>query len=331
MASVFGWRRPLSTAKVIKIIMENLEEIDVVLDGIVIIPPEDVEDNTDCDSADEETNNHDNSNNNPLTVEGEFYFENNEVRPPAESHEEGDHLANPRGNPVTSTTHTSENHSLEFFQLILCFEMLEDLVKYSCMYVDKKRKPGFELSTDERILLPSGYVSSPRRRMYWEKSEDVHNQLVKKSVALEMINSGKFPNVSIDEAMIPYCGRHGCKQYIRGKPIRFKYKTWVAALMLGYCLQFEIYQERKTAIEKQTMDRGESVVFNFAKLLQQHQHDPHQEFSFYFDNFFSSAKLIRSLGNTRFGATRTVRENRMDTCPLKKLAEMKRLERSENG
>lgn len=26
---------------------------------------------------------------------------------------------------------------------------------------------------------------------------------------------------SIDEAMVPYTGRHGCKQYIHGKPIRY--------------------------------------------------------------------------------------------------------------
>ena len=31
-----------------------------------------------------------------------------------------------------------------------------------------------------------------------------------------------YPNetyFSIDESMVPYFGRHGCKQYIRGKPI----------------------------------------------------------------------------------------------------------------
>ncbi|CAI6371246.1 unnamed protein product [Macrosiphum euphorbiae] len=29
---------------------------------------------------------------------------------------------------------------------------------------------------------------------------------------------------SIDESMVPYFGRHGCKQFIRGKPIRFGFK-----------------------------------------------------------------------------------------------------------
>lgn len=52
-------------------------------------------------------------------------------------------------------------------------------------------------------------------------------------------------SVSIDESMIPYFGRHGCKQFIRGKPVRFGFKAWVLAQRLGYCIQFDIYQGRQ--------------------------------------------------------------------------------------
>ncbi|GBP64812.1 PiggyBac transposable element-derived protein 3 [Eumeta japonica] len=38
---------------------------------------------------------------------------------------------------------------------------------------------------------------------------------------------------SVDEAMIPYYGRHGCKQHIKGKPIRYGFKAWVGATRLG--------------------------------------------------------------------------------------------------
>ena len=38
--------------------------------------------------------------------------------------------------------------------------------------------------------------------------------------------------VSIDESMIPYFGRHLTKQFIRGKPIRWGYKAWVATSLL---------------------------------------------------------------------------------------------------
>ena len=39
-------------------------------------------------------------------------------------------------------------------------------------------------------------------------------------------------NISIDESMVPYYRRHGCKQYIQNKPVKFGYKLWVAALVL---------------------------------------------------------------------------------------------------
>ena len=31
-------------------------------------------------------------------------------------------------------------------------------------------------------------------------------------------------SVSIDESMVPYVGRHGCKQSMRNKPVKFGYK-----------------------------------------------------------------------------------------------------------
>ena len=48
--------------------------------------------------------------------------------------------------------------------------------------------------------------------------------------------------LSIDESMVPYFGHHGCKQFIRGKPIRFGYKIWCLNTTLGYPIQFQAYQ-----------------------------------------------------------------------------------------
>jgi len=33
-------------------------------------------------------------------------------------------------------------------------------------------------------------------------------------------------HLSVDESKAPYFGRHGAKQFIHGKPIRFGYKFW---------------------------------------------------------------------------------------------------------
>ena len=44
--------------------------------------------------------------------------------------------------------------------------------------------------------------------------------------------------------MIEYLGRHGCKQCIRGKPIRFGYKVWCLNTSDGYLVSFDLYQGR---------------------------------------------------------------------------------------
>ncbi len=50
-------------------------------------------------------------------------------------------------------------------------------------------------------------------------------------------------NVDLDEAMIEYFGRHGCKQAIVNKPVQFGFKEW--CLNSGttcFLLRFDIYQ-----------------------------------------------------------------------------------------
>ena len=99
--------------------------------------------------------------------------------------------------------------------------------------------------------------------MYWSHDEDVHNEAIAASMTrncfceimkylhgsdnanrqtdnkmskvrplLSMVKEKfihyfqflKTHNLSIDESMVPYYGRHSAKQFIRGKPIRFGYK-----------------------------------------------------------------------------------------------------------
>ena len=46
---------------------------------------------------------------------------------------------------------------------------------------------------------------------------------------------------SIDKSMVPYYGRHSCKQFIRAKPIRFGHKFWVLPSATGLLYNVEIY------------------------------------------------------------------------------------------
>ena len=120
------------------------------------------------------------------------------------------------------------------------------------------------------VLLLSGYILYARHSMYWEMCLDSRNTIVASlftrnrflnvleyhhladnnnlnpsdkfsevNPLLRMMNESCLENfipeknISIDESMVPYYGRHGCKQYIQNKPVKFGYKLWVAATPLG--------------------------------------------------------------------------------------------------
>lgn len=134
-------------------------------------------------------------------------------------------------------------------------------------------------------------------------------------------------NYSIDEAMVPYYGGHSCKQFIRGKPIRWGYKLWVGATRLGYVLWFDPYQGHAGAIPPayKQFGLGWSVIMRFADVLQS-QH-PNLPFHLFFDNFFSSIPLFHELSNRGLKGTGTIRENRTSKCPLPSNSEFKKTER----
>lgn len=54
-------------------------------------------------------------------------------------------------------------------------------------------------------------------------------------------------DLNYDESMIEYFGRHGCKQCIRRKPIRFGYKVWCINSPKGYLINFDIYRGKSLA------------------------------------------------------------------------------------
>lgn len=118
-------------------------------------------------------------------------------------------------------------------------------------------------------------------------------------------------NVSVDEAIIKYFGRHGCKQYIKGKPIRFGFKVWAANNTDGYLLDFEYYQGAKTNIPKTEFGLGASVVINFANRL------PGEGHHIFCDRFFTGLPMIEQLGDKGIAVTGTIQKNRLQNCPLK--------------
>jgi Transposase IS4 len=114
--------------------------------------------------------------------------------------------------------------------------------------------------------------------------------------------------VCVDESMAPYFGRHGAKQFIRGKPVRFGYKFWCLCDCLGYLIQFEPYQSHQY---DKDLGLGASVVQDLMAEL-----PTGIPFKLYGDRFFTSLKLVDCLHSRGYGYTGTVMSNRMEGCPI---------------
>ena len=53
-------------------------------------------------------------------------------------------------------------------------------------------------------------------------------------------------NISIDERMVAFKGRIGMKQYIKGKPAKWRFKLWILASSdSGYTFKFQVYTGKR--------------------------------------------------------------------------------------
>lgn len=131
-------------------------------------------------------------------------------------------------------------------------------------------------------------------------------------------------NLSIDEQMIAYFGRHSCKMFIKGKPIRFGFKYWALCSAEGYLYSFIPYGGANAVPDTDYLEYGlgETVVL---KLLSKVEH-PSQH-CIAFDNFFTSHKLLSRLTQMNYFCTGTVRDNRTNRAPLVDVKTMKKKER----
>lgn len=216
------------------------------------------------------------------------------------------------------------------------------------------------------ILVVSGYDKKPSRKSYWDTGEDLRNTAVYNAMRRDRFiqimrflhcsdNNNLTPTdkmtklrplmniikknfiehyvpdqeIAYDESMIEYFGRHGCKQYIRGKPIRFGYKVWCINSKSGYLINFEVYQgsiPNSNPEHQKKFGKATAPLLQLIEdLLQEHKNKP---FRFYFDNLFTSVKILYHLKEEGFEATGTIRENRVPkNCPLRSVKQMKKAKR----
>ncbi|XP_023312625.1 piggyBac transposable element-derived protein 3-like [Anoplophora glabripennis] len=205
------------------------------------------------------------------------------------------------------------------------------------------------------ILILSGYNDLPSKRMYWEQSLDTRNALVYNSMRrnrfeqiLRFLHLAPNENMdqgdklwkirpfvkkikekcrkyfvpekdlAFDESMVKYYGKHSCKQFLRAKPILFGYKVWCLNTIMGYLIDFEIYQGKSVTPD---VDIERNFVKAAAPLVKMIEELPNNlkplQFSFYFDNLFTTFSLLTYLRLKGYGGTGTIRENRLPkSCPL---------------
>lgn len=212
------------------------------------------------------------------------------------------------------------------------------------------------------ILILSGINVLPTKRSYWENSKDMKNEMISDAMRrdrflqitkyIHFANNHnvdamdkmyklrqltdylkkKFlehfvpePNLAYDESMIRYFGRHGCKQFIRGKPVRFGYKVWCLNAPSGYLINFEIYQGKNPR-----SNPNYELVFGkpTAPLLQMIEELGDKKsfcYNFFVDNLFTTANLLCTLKANGYGGTGTLRQNRVPpNCPLPPIEQMKK-------
>ena len=197
---------------------------------------------------------------------------------------------------------TKNARSVTFFEDLFDTPILDHICQLSMLYAAFKGNDRFKVQPNEirvfiAVLICSGYVDLPRRRMFREQASDVRNELVCSLMSRDRFEeimkyihvndntqfdpedkyskvrplmdhlSMKFVDTScgeeeldVGESVLPYYGRHGCKQFIRNKPIRFGYKIWCLNAPLGYLVKFIPHQWKGSVTDKELGLSGSVVV-----------------------------------------------------------------------
>lgn len=235
-----------------------------------------------------------------------------------------------------------------FFNDEVLLHIMEESRKYAIFlnFPDPKITTE-ELKCFLGIMIVSGYNILPGKRFFWDSGTDMCNEMVKEAMRrdrfiqimrfLHCADNSKIDttdkmwklrplitklqssflkyyqpteNMNYDESMVKYYGRHHCKQFIRGKPIRFGYKVWSLNSENSYLINFDIYQGKSPnsndAYENAFGKAAAPLVSMLDRLPQKNL-----AYQVYIDNLFTSFNLLVYLKEKGYGVTGTIRENRV--------------------
>ena len=132
----------------------------------------------------------------------------------------------------------------------------------------------------------------------------------------------KEENLSIDEQMVPFKGASSLKQYIPKKPTKWGYKLFILADNNGLVYDFFPYTGPIPAVTRPGIpDLGASS--NSVLILCENVPDG-KNHKIYFDNWFTSMKLVEHLATRGIWACGTVQERRLRGLTFKSDKDLKK-------
>ena len=155
---------------------------------------------------------------------------------------------------------------------------------------------------------------------------DASDEFSKVRALFNMINENCLKNfipgrnISIEESMVRSFLRQACKQYMQSKPVKFGYKLWLEATLLGYAIQFYSFAGKDANYDKDYRfgcSVAMPLVSELPAVLNPSYHGA-------MDNFFTTPNLLRLLKSKDVAATSTVRANQTENSPLSSVDEMEK-------
>lgn len=119
--------------------------------------------------------------------------------------------------------------------------------------------------------------------------------------------------ICVDEQMCSTKARNTLKRYNPNKPHKWGYKVFVLSGVSGFAYNTEIETGKENVVLQGEPDLGASsnVVVRLARIIPRHQ-----TFKLYFDNYFTSLRLMEYLAKEGILSVGTIRRNRIPDCKL---------------
>ncbi|XP_023217348.1 piggyBac transposable element-derived protein 2-like [Centruroides sculpturatus] len=120
-------------------------------------------------------------------------------------------------------------------------------------------------------------------------------------------------NLCVDEQMCSTKARNLLKRYNSKKPHKWGYKIYVLSGVSGFAYKTEVETGKENIVIQGEPDLGASsnVVMRLSRMIPRHQN-----FRLYFDNYFTSLRLLEYLAKEGILSLGTIRRNRIPNCKL---------------